>query len=156
MDELKTVLGTLGFEGVRTVIASGNVIFSGEKSSVQKLESTIASALHKKFGFEIGVIVRPLSYIESMVEADPFKRTHATPNTRLYVTFLSEKLKSKVVPKSAGGFKIVKTTEGEVYGVVTLSKDTGTIDAMSVLTKMYGKKITTRNWNTIVKIVSAH
>jgi uncharacterized protein (DUF1697 family) len=38
-----------------------------------------------------------------------------------------------------------------ICSVLDLSK-TGTVDAMKVLEKEYGRNITTRNWNTILKL----
>jgi uncharacterized protein (DUF1697 family) len=44
-------------------------------------------------------------------------------------------------------------TPTEVFSVLDLSKGKGTPDVMSILEKEFGSKLTTRNWNTILKIL---
>jgi uncharacterized protein (DUF1697 family) len=76
----------------------------------------------------------------------------------LYVTFLTEKHQSSLkIPYESPdkNLKIIRATASEVCSVVTLSPNTGTVDLMSFLEKEFGRKITTRNWNTIGKILKA-
>jgi hypothetical protein len=44
-------------------------------------------------------------------------------------------------------------TPWEVFSVLDLSKGKGTIDTMSILEKEFGPNVTTRNWNTILRII---
>jgi uncharacterized protein (DUF1697 family) len=39
--------------------------------------------------------------------------------------------------------------------VMMLTADAGTVDAMEILEKEFGKDITTRNWNTVQKVAKA-
>jgi uncharacterized protein (DUF1697 family) len=50
-----------------------------------------------------------------------------------------------------GGYVIRAVQPGHVVSVLDLDKG-GTIDAMAILEKEFGKQITTRNWNTVEKI----
>ena len=153
MDALKKLFESLGFRDVQTYLASGNVRFLSTRKSPDTLIHTIEPALEKKFGFKVGVIVRPIADIEQIVAAHPFRGIDVTPDIRLYVTFLSEKPLSIAVPKSpAKEYKVLKVASGEVYSVLDLSKAAKTPDVMKLLGTLYGKKITTRNWNTIQKI----
>jgi uncharacterized protein (DUF1697 family) len=111
------------------------------------------------FGYEVSVILRATQEIQDLVDSIPFKDIKVTPQTRLYVTFLSEKPKSSLkVPYESPekDFKIVRVTNGEVCSVLTLGSNRGTIDAMDILEKEFGKKITTRNWNTVIKKCNSH
>jgi hypothetical protein len=79
-----------------------------------------------------------------------------TPQTRLYVTFLADRPKSKKTPQSQDkDFRILHISDGEVFSVLTLSPDRRTVDLMKVLETEFGKKITTRNWNTVSRILKA-
>ena len=85
----------------------------------------------------------------------PFKKIKTTPQTRLYITFLSDKTSSKLkIPYESPekDFSILSVTKNEVISVLTLSANRSTTDVMKILEKEFGKKITTRNWNTVVKI----
>ncbi len=150
MAKLKTVMEKAGFAEVKTLLNTGNVIFEAPKAS----EAALEALLEKAFGFAIPVILRPASAIEALAKVDPFKDITVNENTRLYITFLSEKPKSKTPPATDRVFRIVKVTDGEVVSVLQLDTKNRTPEAMAVLEKTYGKKVTTRNWNTVLKLLA--
>ncbi len=156
MDELRKTLEEAGFKNVKTLLASGNVIFETSVPAA-KLNGTIEAQLKKAFGFDIDVILRSESEIQALVKADPFKRTKITPETRLYVSFLSDASSTKPkLPFKAldGEYQILQIEKGNVVSFLTAKKH-NTPDVMDLLSKQFGKKITTRNWNTVLKIHAA-
>ncbi len=155
MAKLRQVLEKLGFKSVQTLLASGNAIFEADEANVSMLKKNIEAALAKKFGLEVDVIIRTKQQIKTLVTASPFKHVRMTPGTRLYVTFLLTS-PSSASPKIAGkGFKILQATKEEILWTIALAPDIKSPDVMTLLEKTYGKKITTRNWNTVVKIAKA-
>ena len=50
-DKLRSVFEKLGFENVKTVISSGNVVFESPSRSIRKLEERIAKAFPEELGF---------------------------------------------------------------------------------------------------------
>jgi uncharacterized protein (DUF1697 family) len=155
MADLKTVFEKLGYKNVKTILASGNVIFEAPEKNTDKLAKTIGPAMEKKFKFPIPLLIRPASGIEKMLAKDPFKKIKVTQETRLYVTFLPEKTKSKLpIPYKSpdGSFEILRMEDDALFSHLDLTK-TGTIEVMNVLEKEFGKNITTRNWNTVQKLV---
>jgi uncharacterized protein (DUF1697 family) len=154
MAELKALMAQLGYADVRTFLASGNVRFAAKESPSEKLERTLEAAYEKHFGFKIGVIVRSIAQLERMAKANPFKKVQLTKHTRRYVTFLGDAPKAPLkAGKVADGYVILKVTPGEIYSVLELSATVATPDVMKLLGVAYGKRITTRNWNTIEKIL---
>lgn len=57
MAELKNEFGKLDFEEVKTDLNSGNVIFSSDEDSIEKLTRLIERAIKNEFGFDIPVFV---------------------------------------------------------------------------------------------------
>ena len=158
MAELKSVLEELKFQNARTILASGNVLFNAPKHTNVALARVIEGKLKEILGHDIGVVARSLAEIQALAESGPFKKIKVTPLTRLYVTFLAEKWKSDlkipwITPEK--DFRIIRVTDTEVCSLVTLSPTRQTTEAMSILEKEFGKQITTRNWNTIEKIIKA-
>lgn len=155
MAELKQMCEGMGFGNARTLLNSGNVMFDAGRKKVETLADELEAQLEKRFGFEVGVIVRTVEDLKRFVEADPFKDVKVAKSTRLYVTFIAEKPTEslntplQVEDKRGGKFTILAIHDMAVFSVV----ESGTTDAMSMLVKMFGKKITTRNWNTILKLV---
>ncbi len=156
MEELKGVFGSLGFAGVKTVLASGNVLFESPASDSTALARRIEEMLAKQLGHEVTVVVRSRREIEELAASDPFAGVALTPQTRLYVTFLAEGGSSR--PLRAGkppspDFSFVRVTPGEVCSVLTLTPATGTTELMSFLDRELGRASTTRNWNTVLKLL---
>lgn len=158
MAELREMFEALGFERVRTLLATGNVIFSAPATEPAALRQTIESALQAALGYEVSVTLRTLDAIRAMVAGEPFNGIDVTPDTRLYVTFLNADPASDLeIPYASqdGNFRILRVADRAIYSVLTLSSSTRTVDLMGVLEKEFGKDITTRNWNTVTKIATS-
>ena len=154
MDELRQAFMSWGFAGVKTVLASGNVIFETQKAKAG-LAQIIEQKISESFGIDVSVILRTVDDIKALAEADPFKNIRVTPQTRLYVTFLADKPKSKTPESQDKDFRILHVSDAEVFSVLTLLPDRRTVDLMKILEIEFGKKITTRNWNTVCRILKA-
>src|ERR1700754_1296764 len=79
MSELKAMCEELGFEKVRTYIASGNVVFTSRKS-----EAAIKMALEKRLEAHakkpVGVVIRTAAEMAEVAKNNPFpdKATNRT------------------------------------------------------------------------------
>lgn len=156
MEDLRKAFKVAGYSNISTLLATGNVIFDSNNEDTEELTDSLEVFLKKRFGFEIYVLLRTMKNIEKLVEADPFKGIKVTNETRRYVSFLNEYRKPSFdIPFETGNghFKILRATKDEVCSLLILSEDSGTVDLMSIVEKEFGKKITTRNWNTILKLV---
>jgi len=156
MEKLKKAFEALRFKNVQTLLASGNVVFETQALSTAALEQMIEEKLKKIFGHEIGVLVRTIEELQDLSESQPFKGIDVTPQTRLYVTFLSEKSKSNLkIPYASPdkSFRILHTSTREVCSVLTLTPNSRTIDLMNVLEKEFVRTVSTRNWNTVVRVL---
>lgn len=157
MDALRKALEEAGYQNVSTVLASGNVVFTNEENDQPKLRTEIEKIIKNTFGLDVHVIVRSGAEIQKLVKSGPFNGIRVTAKTRLYVTFLSQPSKSKLkLPHKSlnGDHVILKVSKSEVIGVMTLTPKNGSVDMMAVLEKEFGEEITTRNWNTILKVHS--
>ncbi len=155
MPVLRQELEKMGFTGVETLLNSGNVIFMGDDRKESDLEDQLSLHLGKVFGFPIPVHIRTAEEIKLLVTAQPFRDILVTRNTRLYVTLLKqEPLKKTTLPwiSGDGSFRIIDASNRAVSSVLDLSISASP-RAMESLERIYGRDITTRNWNTLVKIV---
>jgi uncharacterized protein (DUF1697 family) len=84
MSDLKDICEELGFESVRTFIASGNVVFTSRKS-----EAAIKTALEKRLeayaGKPVGVLVRTADEMAQVLADNPFPDA---PANRTMAVFL--------------------------------------------------------------------
>ena len=82
MSDLKEICEELGFAGVRTYIASGNVVFSSRKS-----EAAVKAVLEKRLEAyakkPVGVLVRTAAEMAQVLAENPFPK--AAPNRTMAV-----------------------------------------------------------------------
>ncbi len=146
-----------GFRNVHTILNSGNVIFETSSQKEDEILAEINSILKKNFIFLVPAILISFSGIEKIVEENPFKKILITPDLRLYVTFTNGSSMSTLsIPykSSDESFRLIRILGDSIFSVLDVSKNK-TPTAMSILEKEYGKNITTRNWNTVIKIWKA-
>jgi len=151
--DLKDEFESMAFERVRTLLASGNVIFEGGPR--EGLQERIEQALNKRFGFEVGTVLRTQDELRALVAADPFRGRKEDKNTKLYVTFLALPPPAPLpMPFGAeGDFEVVKQTDREVC-IVGFRQPNGRFGlGMEAVWKHFGKQVlwTSRDWNTVVK-----
>ncbi len=155
MDALKNAFAGLGLRNVKTVLASGNVIFETDKADREALTEKIQGMLKETFHLDPGLILCSAAEIQALIAADPFKEITITPNTRLYVTFLMDGIQNhsrKPFISPEGDFGVVRIFEREICTFVELSTERGTPELMRAVDQEYGRQVTTRSWNTILKI----
>ena len=145
MAQLKQVFEKCGFSNVKTLLNSGNVVFSTDHSQNISSES-ITEFLDTLLGQKIYTILRSSQQLRDLIKLNPFENIIVTSETRLYVTFLPKHLKIDKLTTSNENFKILNTTDTEFLSVVTLTSEYNTTDLMSIIEKHYGKQVTTRSW----------
>ncbi|HET7116085.1 MAG TPA: DUF1697 domain-containing protein [Hanamia sp.] len=158
MDELKRIFEAIGFKNVKTILASGNIVFETTISETYTIITKIERQLEKKLGYKVNIVLRTLDELCLLVKSNPFSQIKITPQTKLFLTFLSEKPTSRLkVPYKSpdNDFIIMRIIGTEIYSVVNLLPDKRPYRIISFLEKEFGNKITNRNWNTILKVINA-
>jgi uncharacterized protein (DUF1697 family) len=153
MDALRATFENLGYTEVRTLLASGNVVFAAKGQDAAKLRAAIERQFAKDFGFDAHIILRSASQIAALVKAAPFKAVKAGPGVRMHITFLGAPAAAKLkIPykSNEGDFELLAATKEYLAGAV--GPKGGTVDYMDFLSEHFGDEITTRTWNTVEKI----
>lgn len=149
--DLQAAFTAMGFANVKTLLASGNVLFDADAVDARAIERSLA----QRFGFEIGTVLRSQAHLRDIVGLDPFAGRVEDDDTKLYVTFVDDcDARSLPMPCAvAGDFEVVKLTDSEVF-VLTFRNAEGRYgQGMEMIWKHFGKKRlwTSRNWNTVLK-----
>ena len=145
MSDLKAMCEELGFESVRTFIASGNVVFTSRKS-----EAAIKSALEKQLavyaGKPVGVLVRSADEMAQVLSDNPFPK--AAPN-RTMALFLDRAPPSDTLAGIRGRRdEQVQLGRREIY--IHYDQGMGT----SKLVIPAAKTGTARNMNTVATLAN--
>ncbi len=158
MEDLNRVFSSLKFKDIKTLIASGNVVFGARGGDEMSLVTKIEKQLLKSLGFEISVMVRTVEEIEKILELNPFQKIKPSPDVKNYVAFLYAKPKGPVkIPKAPAGetWEILRVMDREVYITTRKKKDGHNGFPNNFIEKDLGVPATTRNWNTVAKIVKS-
>ena len=155
MADLVTVFAALKCKEIKTIMASGNILFTPPIGSSKSLALSIQSAVAKSYKKEIGVIVRTAVDIQSLIELAPFKKLTESSTAKLYVTFLAESPATKIKApwkSESGEVTIIRMDSSAVCWIAAPTSGRHSGDCMATLEKVIGKNVTTRSWNTILKI----
>lgn len=154
MAQLKEELSILGFSNIKTLLNSGNVAMDSPSADIVQIENQISTHLANVFGFSIPSIVRKADGIVNLTKENPFNKIEVTEDTRLYVTLLKNKHNASLscpYTSADGTFTILKADSDMIVSYLDISK-TKTPKGMDELERLFGKDVTTRNWNTIQKV----
>ncbi len=80
MAEVKTVFENAGMKDVSTVLATGNILFSSEKSP-EDLKKILEKSMSGHFNYEAFLFIKNREEIKSIVENNPFE---TNPNFHIY------------------------------------------------------------------------
>ena len=156
-DKLRGVFERLGFEGVASVLASGNIVFRAADADVPRLEERIEDALASDLGIASRTIIRAHSELSALLDSEPFPGLTHGRATYLTATFLKDATTAPdVIPEHPDSRTRVVRYDRAARAVlaITDNSDPGTTpDFMSWLEKSYGKDITTRTWLTVQRVV---
>jgi len=155
MPDLVQALTDAGFSDVKTVLASGNVVFTGKRMTESAVERKVEAALEGRVGKRFPTIVRTIEHLETLLETDPYAKHKVSPKAKRVVTFMHAKPQTKLVlPPERDGARILCAVERELFSAYTRS-DKGPV-FMALIEKTCGKElVTTRTWETVKKIVRA-
>jgi uncharacterized protein (DUF1697 family) len=152
MADLRTLLGKLGCTDVKTLLNSGNAVFTAEATPNRELAQTIRAAVHKKLGVDAHVIVKSAKDIAAIAKGNALEKL-ATDPSRLLVAMTDD-------PKSLATVKaLAKLPWGDER--IHVGKDAaylwcanGILESKSAVALLGGLKDvgTTRNWATLTKI----
>ncbi|SHH82197.1 DUF1697 domain-containing protein [Streptomyces sp. 3214.6] len=156
MAELRTLLEGLDLGDVRTYLQSGQAVFSSAHGNEESLAAEITAAIEKHFGFGVDVVVRDHTFLKAVVDACPFPAAELEAK-QLHVTYFSAPVDEE---RYAGidrdahlpeefrlGDRVLYLYAPDGLGRSKLAEQL----SRPRLTK--GLIATTRNWNTVVKLV---
>ena len=152
MSQLRAGCVEAGLKEVRTVLATGNVIFASELS-----ESEIFRRLSKvvaTFDLQNDVFLRRAQELKEVLAENPFPEASTERPNHMLVLFMSKQpTKSEIMAAhSFGGPERVRVIGKEAYidyinGVARSKLTPGRLE------RLLGRSGTARNWNTIGKLV---
>jgi uncharacterized protein (DUF1697 family) len=154
MDDLRTLLASLGYLEVSTYLQSGNVLFETSRTDTVGMEKEMRKAIGDAMGLDVPVLIRNPDELASVVAANPFPHALLQP-ARFYLTFLSRQPEEPTcVGLDAAVFAPEQFRVGERVIYVWYPEGVqNTRLSNTFFEKQLGVTATSRNWNTVRKLL---
>ena len=154
MSDLRGVIADGGFEDVRTLLQSGNVVFRGRGARGADLEALLEAEVERRLGLRTAFIVRSAREWQAVFEANPFPEYARLDPGRVAVTFLKDAPRSggaEALRAALTGREVMQIGGRELYVVYPdgMGRSRLTLD---VIERHLGTRGTARNWNTVTKL----
>jgi uncharacterized protein (DUF1697 family) len=153
MAELKALCEELGYKGVKTILASGNVrVETGGKNPKAELEA----AIEGRWGWSSEAVMRTGAEIEAMLASAPFAAYPDDGPFHRYVLMFDKPLpKGESYSGVAGDYDVVRVDEKDIYLVGYRQPDGRHGPGLDKFDRQLekGAVATMRNWNTIPRVL---
>ncbi|CAM5435047.1 hypothetical protein SAVIM40S_05680 [Streptomyces avidinii] len=156
MAELRSLLEGLGHGDVQTYLQSGNAVFSSAQQDPAVLTRELEAAIEDRFGFRVACLVLDGAYLRAVAEACPFPAAELE-GKQLHATFCSEQPgperfaaldEASYLPEEYRlGDRVLYLYAPDGLGRSKLA------EALARPAVVKGIDVTTRNWNTVAKLV---
>jgi uncharacterized protein (DUF1697 family) len=154
MQDVAKAFESLGFSNVKTLIQSGNVIFESAPTDDEKLIKKIEKKLEAMAGWPVDVFVMEVAELKSLVEANPFAKAKSGVNGKRYITLFHGEMDAKSELLRQDDVEIVKIDSGKLYWIALPGKAGRAVMPRILNAKPWAAATTTRNWNTIQRIIA--
>ena len=155
MSALREAFEALGFAGVRTYIASGNVVFDA-KGTKAALTTKIETALSKTFGYESKLVVVSATDLALAVSEAPKGFGQEPSKYRYDVIFTKPPVTPKAVMphvEMTPGVDDVAMGKHALYFRRLIAQATRS-KLSKIAAKSVYRDLTVRNWNTTIKLLA--
>jgi uncharacterized protein (DUF1697 family) len=158
MASLRGHFESLGFAGVETFIASGNVVFRSRAGRVDLLERRIEARLLAQLGYEVKTFVRTAAELGAIARYQPFPEAHRRTARSFNVGFLSAPL-GAAARKALLGLKTAiddfHAHGREAYWLCQRQQHESTFSNMR-FERVVKARTTFRGMNTVARLVAKY
>lgn len=156
MADLRTLMEGLGHDGVRTYLQSGQAAFTTGRGDEDSLAAELTRAIEQRYGFTVDVIVRDHAYLKAIADACPFPAADLEPK-QLHVTYFSAPVdedRFAEIDREAHLPEEFRLGDRALYLYAPNGLGRSKLaEALSRPRLTKGVIATTRNWNTVLKLV---
>jgi len=156
MADLRALLTGLGFQDVRSLLQSGNLVFRSKSKTGASLEHFLEAELAKKTGLQTDFLVRSTEEWKTVITRNPFPDEARRDPAHLLVVLLKreptgqgvEDLRAAIV-----GPETIQADGRQLYAVYPAGVGESKL-TNKLIEKKLGSPGTGRNWNTVLKLAA--
>jgi uncharacterized protein (DUF1697 family) len=155
MADLRGVVANLGYHDVRTLLNSGNVVYTAPRGSARQSAEKLERALLSELGIASRIIGLTRAELDEIIDANPIPAAIDTPSRYLIAVLRDEAVTRAIEPISRlewDGERIVVRERAAYIWAPAGVLESRVIEAVG---KAGGDGITVRTWSTLGKIAAA-
>ena len=103
MADLREMVDGMGFTGAKTLLQSGNLVFTAASKSASALEKQLEQETEKRFGVAADYVIRSAKELAQVVAANPFPKEAKADPSHLVVMFLKSATSAQRGASLTGG-----------------------------------------------------
>jgi uncharacterized protein (DUF1697 family) len=158
METLRAHFAALGFAGVESFIASGNIIFETEGTDRARLEGEIERHLERELGYRVATFLRTAAEVAAVASYRPFTIRAGGDAHALTVAFLKQPPGEAARERMMAMRSVLDDFHlhgRELYWLCRGKVSTSTFSG-AVLERALGMPVTLRNLTTVRKLAARH
>lgn len=153
MADLRDLVSALAYGDVRTLLNSGNVVFSGPPAPALHIAASIEEELERRLGVSARVTVLDARAFSDVVAENPFPAATAVPS-RFLVAFLRDPASARqrlapLADREWGGDAFALGSRAAYLWCADGILESELLEATG---RLLGDQATTRNWTTLTKL----
>jgi len=154
MADLRALVERLGCDDVRTLLNSGNVVFSARRAGAAPLARRIEAALVAELGVASRVVVLSRTELAAVVAGNPLLDVMTNPSRLLVAVYEDAALDARLAPLAAERWAPEALAVGE--RVAYLWCPPGVLESRlaPAVGKALGDAVTMRNWATMTRLAA--
>jgi uncharacterized protein (DUF1697 family) len=155
MSDLRSLLEALGHRDVRTLLNSGNAVFTSRRRKPEEIAGQIERAMLGEMGIPTRVVLLTRSEFATVVEENPLPAVASDP-TRVIVAFCRDTDRlEQLAPLKRKDWGTNALAIGSRAAYVWCANGILASELLNAVGRTLGESMTTRNWATVTKIHAA-
>ncbi len=154
MGDLRDFMAELGFQDVRSLLQTGNLVFRSEGRTSGDIERVLEAEASTRLDLDTDVFVRTPEAWAELIARNPFPDEAESDPSHLVVMFLKDTPAAAAVralPAATQGPELVRADGTQLYIVYPAGIGRSRLTNKLIEDKL-GTRGTGRNWNTVLKL----
>ena len=154
MADLRTLVEALGYRDVRTILNSGNVVFTGPRGPTARVAAQVELALARHVGAPVRVIVLTAPELAAAVAANPLVKIAPDPSRLVIAAPSNAKDLTRLNPLLERDWAPEALASGPRVAYFWCPNGFAESPVAEAVLRAFGDAVTMRNWATVGKLLA--
>lgn len=152
MSELRALMEEMGYGDVRTLLNSGNVVFTAPGASPEEIAARIEDALAGQLGVPARVLALTAAELDEIVRDNPLTGIASDPSRLLVAVLADPADRARLEPLAGQEWAPEALALGKRVAYLWCPEGVIASRVMEAVNRTLGDAVTTRNWATVTKL----